>query len=117
MEDLGIPIYSGVVTPGAYATTANLLAGTSWQFLQKGYLTICAKGSAAGINIICKLNGSPVVDDKSVIMTGTTGGLVPRDNVLSQVLVNGGTAELYAKNITATAGTTCDIVAFWKPSK
>lgn len=116
-DTLGSPIYTGVVTPGAYTTSANLLNGTSNDVVGKGMLTVVAKGSAAGINITLLVSGQSIANDRQVVFIGTSGTASVRDNILVQQLVAGGRVEVYARNTTATAGTTCDVFVYFKPMK
>ena len=113
---MAIAIASGVSTPGANTKTADLITG-QYQYLGKGVVTLYAKGSAAGINATLAVNGTPLIDDLPVIFLGSTGGLSVRDNVVVQQTVAGGRVQFFLRNITATAGTTCDYYITFDPLK
>jgi hypothetical protein len=105
---------SGVSTPGANTTTAELNTGDYQYAPRKGVITLVAKGSAAGINGQLTIGGVVVVNDQPIVFTGTTGTLTVRDNVICQVGVNQGSKiSLKLRNSTATAGTTCDYMMFF----
>ena len=106
--------FGGVSTPGANTTTSELNTGDYQYAPRKGILTIVAKGSAAGINAQLTVGGAVVVNDQPVIFVGTTGTITVKDNVIAQVGVNQGSKISFKlRNTTATAGTTCDYMAFF----
>ena len=111
---MAIVVTAGLSTPGANTKTADLVAGT-YQFVQRGMITLVAKGSASGILATLNVGGVPLVNDQPVIFTGTAGTLSVKDNVLAQQFTNGGRVELYLRNNTATAGTTCDYIIYYEP--
>lgn len=111
---MAIVVVSGLSTPGANTKTADLVNG-SYQFVQKGKITLVAKGSAAGINATLMVGGIALVSDNAVIFTGTAGTLSVNDNILCSQVVNGGKVELFLRNTTATAGTTCDYLILFEP--
>jgi len=61
------------------------------------------------------VGGIALVSDNSVIFTGTAGTLSVNDNILCSQVVNGGKVELFLRNTTATAGTTCDYLILFEP--
>lgn len=113
---MAIVVVTGQSTPGANTKTSDLVSGT-YQFVGKGTVTLVAKGSASGILATLLVGGVPLVNDQAVIFTGTAGTLSVTDNVLASQYVNGGKVELYLRNNTATAGTTCDYQVLFNPGK
>lgn len=113
---MAIVVTSGTSTPGANTKTSDLVSGT-YQFIGAGTVTLVAKGSAAGINAQLLVAGTPLVNDNAVIYTGTAGSLSINDNVVCSQYVKGGRVELYLRNTTATAGTTCDYLILFNPGK
>lgn len=105
---------SGVSTPGANTTTAELNTGDYQYAPRKGTVTIVAKGSAAGISAQLTIGGVVVVNDQPVVFTGTTGTITVRDNVICQSGANPGSKISFKlRNTTGTAGTTCDYMMFF----
>jgi hypothetical protein len=111
---MAIVVASGISTPGANTKTADLISG-SYQFVGKGRITLVAKGSAAGINATILVGGVALIQDQAVVFTGTAGTLSVNDNILASQVVGGGRVELYLRNTTATAGTTCDYLVMFEP--
>jgi hypothetical protein len=98
----------GVSTPGANTKTANLMTGT-YSIVPKGTtVTLYAKGSAAGINATLLVGGIPLINDVPIVNFGTTGTINRLNDIQTSVKTNGGMIEMYLRNTTATAGTTCD---------
>jgi hypothetical protein len=107
-------ITSGVSTPGANTTTAELNTGDYQYAPRRGILTVVAKNSAAGINAQVSVGGVIVVNDQPVVFAGTTGTITVRDNVIASAGVNQGSKISFKlRNTTATAGTTCDYMLFF----
>jgi hypothetical protein len=98
----------GVSTPGANTKTANLMSGTYSTVPRGTVVTLYAKGSAAGINATLLVGGIPLINDVPVVNTGSTGSINRLNDIQTSVKTNGGFIELYLRNTTATAGTTCD---------
>jgi hypothetical protein len=111
---MAVVVASGLSTPGANTKTADLISG-SYQFIGKGKLTLIAKGSAAGINVTLTVGGIALCNDLPVVYTGTAGTISINDNIQASQVVNGGKIELYLRNVTATAGTTCDYIVLYEP--
>lgn len=111
---MAIVVVSGTSTPGANTKTSDLVSGT-YQFVQRGKLTLIAKGSAAGINATLMCGGIALVNDQPVIYTGTAGTISVNDNIVASQGVNGGKVEFFLRNTTATAGTTCDYQILFEP--
>lgn len=102
--------FGGISTPGANAKTADLSTGT-YTIIPKGTtVTFYAKGSAAGINATLLVGGIPLINDQPIIGVGTTGTINRLNDLQTSVRTNGGKIELYLRNTTATAGTTCDYI-------
>lgn len=104
--------FSGISTPGANTKTADLAAGSLRFVRPKTVVTLVAKGSAAGINATLLVGGIPVINDMPITMFGTSGTMSVNDNVVASALTAGGMIELYLRNTTATAGTTCDYAVY-----
>lgn len=111
---MAVVVASGISTPGANTKTADLVSGT-YQFAGKGTVTLIGKGSAAGINATLLVGGFPICNDMAIVYTGTAGTISINDNVIASQRVNGGKIELYLRNTTATAGTTCDYLVLFQP--
>lgn len=109
-------IASGLSTPGANTKTADLVSG-QYQYIGKGIITLIAKGSAAGINATLAVGGVSMCDDLPIVYTGTAGTISIKDNVLVSQQVTGGRVQLFLRNTTATAGTTCDYILMFEPTK
>lgn len=111
---MAIVVASGLSTPGANTKTADLISG-SYQTVGRGKVTLVAKGSAAGINAYLFVGGVALINDLPVIYTGTAGTISINDNIVASQVMNGGKIELYLRNTTATAGTTCDYIVLFEP--
>jgi len=111
---MAVVIASGQSTPGANTKTADLIAGT-YQFVGKGKITLISKGSALGINASLLVGGVALANDQPVAYYGTAGTLSVNDNIVASQVMNGGRVEFYLRNVTATAGTTCDYLVLFEP--
>lgn len=96
---------------GAYSKSANLITGRH-QFLQKGRIVVCVFPSAIGMNLSLSIGGVPLCDDQAIAWFGTTGAMVPKDHVVVDQVIAGGTAEMYLRNTTVGALTNDYIVYF-----
>lgn len=112
---MAVVVMAGLSTPGANTKTADLISGT-YQFIGKGKITLVAKGSAAGISGTLLVGGVAMTNDQPIVYTGTAGTISVNDNIVCSQMVNGGRVELYLRNTTATAGTTCDYLVLFEPS-
>lgn len=111
---MAITVVSGVSTPGANTKTSDLVNG-SYQFVGRGKVTLIAKGSAAGINASLLVGGMALINDQPVAYFGTSGTMSVNDNIVASQVINGGKIELFLRNTTATAGTTCDYMILFEP--
>jgi len=111
---MAVVVASGLSTPGANTKTADLISG-QYQFIGKGKLTLIAKGSVAGINAALSCGGISLVNDLPITYYGTAGTISINDNIIASQVVQGGKVELYLRNVTATAGTTCDYIVLFEP--
>jgi hypothetical protein len=102
--------FSGISTPGANTKTANLSTGTYTNVPRGTTVALYAKGSAAGISATLLVGGIPLINDQPVVQFGTSGTISKNDNLITAAKTNGGNIELYLRNTTATAGTTCDYI-------
>ena len=112
---MAVVVTTGLSTPGANTKTADLISG-QYQFVGKGRVTLVAKGSAAGILASISVGGISLCNDQAVVYTGTAGTISVNDNILASQMMNGGRIELYLRNNTATAGTTCDYMVLFEPA-
>jgi hypothetical protein len=103
------------VSTAAYTKTGNLVLNRN-QFLQKGRITLVAKGSAIGMNVTLNVAGNALCDDLAIPNFGATGTLSPKDNVVVDQIVAGGVCELFLRNTTVGALTT-DYSLFFEPMK
>ena len=103
------------VSTAAYTTTDNLVEGID-QFLQKGRLVICARGSAIGMNVTVTVGGVTIANDMALPFIGATGGLTAKDHVVVDQLVAGGFVDVKLRNTTAGALTT-DYAIYFTPTK
>lgn len=113
---MAVVVATGVSTPGANTKTADLISG-QYQFVGRGKLTLIAKGSAAGISATIAVGGITLCNDLAIVYFGTSGTMSVQDNIITSQIVNGGKIELYLRNTTATAGTTCDYMVLFEPMK
>jgi hypothetical protein len=112
---MAVTVVAGQSTPGANTKTADLVSGT-YQFLGKGKVTLVAKGSALGINGTVLVGGVALINDQPIAYYGTAGTLSVNDNIVCSQMMSGGRVELYLRNVTATAGTTCDYMILFEPA-
>ena len=106
--------FSGISTPGANTTTAELNTGDYQYAPRNGVLTIVAKASAVNINAMLSVGGVNVINDQNVVFIGTSGTATVKDNVIAQVGVKQGSKISFKlRNTGATAGTTCDYIAYF----
>jgi len=105
---------SGIVTPGANTTSAELNTGDYQYAPRKGIVTLVAKASAVNINALFSVGGVNVINDQNVVYIGTSGTATVKDNVVAQVGVNAGSKiSLKFRNTGATAGTTVDYLMYF----
>ena len=110
--------FAGTVTPGANTTSAELNTGDYQYAPRKGVLTLVCKASAVNINSTLVIGGVAVINDQQVVFIGTSGTATLRDNVVTQIGVNQGSKiSLKIRNTGATAGTTCDYLAYFDQSR
>ena len=115
---MAIVVASGVTTSLTTGVkTADLVTGRN-QYVGKGKLMLCARGSAAATTgIRCTLNcgGVAMIDDQLVPFTGTTGALSVKDHIVIDQMVAGGRVELFFRN--DSAGTlTVDFILYFTPT-
>jgi len=109
---MAIVICSGVtLSTNANTKTADLVSGT-YQFIQKGKITLVARGSAAGMNAQLSVGGVALINDSAIPYFGATGGLSTNDHIVCSQVVNGGRVELYLRNTSGGALTTDYSVLF-----
>jgi hypothetical protein len=111
---MAIVVASGsAVSVAANTKSSDQVSGT-YQFIQKGKITLVAKSSATGINLQLVVGGQPLVNDAANPFTGTAGTISSNDNVICSQVVNGGRVEFYLRNTTGGAVTT-DYTIYWDP--
>jgi len=111
---MAILVASGMtVNTGAYTKTADLVSGRN-QYVGKGRLQLCARGSAIGMNCTLNVNGIALADDAPLPFIGTTGNLSVKDHVVIDQVIAGGRIEFFLRNTTAGALTT-DYALYFTP--
>jgi hypothetical protein len=109
---MAIVVASGTaVSTAANTKSADQISGT-YQFVQKGKITLIAKGSATGMNVTLFVGGVALVNDNAIPYTGTAGTISVNDNVMASQVMNGGRIEFYLRNTTGGALTTDYIIYF-----
>lgn len=113
---MAIVVASGTtISTAANTKSADVITG-QYQFIGKGKVTLCARGSATGMNLSLKVGGIALIDDLPVPYFGTTGALSVNDHVVCSQVMNGGRVELFLRNTTGGALTT-DYVVLFEPMK
>lgn len=110
---MGVVVAAGTATSTAANTkSADQVTGT-YQFVPfDGELTVAARGSATGMNIILVVNGQTLASDVAVPYTGTAGAISLQDHEVASFPVPvGARIEFYLRNTTAGALTT-DYILF-----
>ena len=96
--------------------TADQVTGRN-QYVGKGKIQLCARGSAAaatGIRCTLNVGGVALIDDQLVPYSGTTGAISVRDHMLIDQIVAGGRVECFFRN--DSAGTlTVDYLILFTP--
>jgi len=111
---MAIVVASGTATSTAANTkSADLVSGT-YQFVQKGKITLVCRGSATGMNGQLLVGGVALVNDQAIPYTGTAGAVSVNDHVFVSQMMNGGRVEFYLRNTTGGALTT-DYIIFYEP--
>lgn len=109
---MAVVIASGTaVSTAANTKSADLISGT-YQFVQKGKITVVAKGSATGMNLTTLVGGIALVQDQAIPYTGTAGTISINDNVMTSQVMQGGRIEFYLRNTTGGALTTDYLILF-----
>jgi hypothetical protein len=80
-------------------TSADQVTGT-FQFVQKGQLSLYGLGSATGLKFTLLNNGQVIASNQAIPFFGTTGTLKKFDNQILTQAVNPGRLELYFINPT-----------------
>jgi len=102
-----IPIATGVAVSTAANTTADVTIPRTYQTLPKGRLFLCARGSAAGMQVNLYIGGAVVAKNVPVFRTSaTTGTLDLQTDVVVDQNVQGGVIEFQLVNTTGGALTT-----------
>jgi len=111
---MAILVASGMtVSTAAYTKTADLVTGRN-QFVGKGRLQVCARGSVIGMNITVNAGGVALADDTALPFIGTTGALSVKDHVIIDQVIAGGRIECFLRNTTNGAVTT-DYAVYFTP--
>lgn len=111
---MAILVASGMtVSTAAYTKTADLVSGRN-QYVGKGRLQVCARGSAIGMNITVNVGGVALADDNALPFIGTTGALSVKDHIIVDQVVAGGRVECFLRNTTVGALTT-DYAIYFTP--
>jgi len=111
---MAIVVASGTtISTAANTKSADLVTGRN-QYVPKGRITLCARGSATGMNLTLNVGGVALIDDQAVPFFGTTGGLSSRDHVVIDQVVSAGRVEFFLRNTTGGALTT-DYAIYFTP--
>jgi len=111
---MAIVVASGTtISTAANTKSADLVTGRN-QYVGKGRLQLCARGSATGMNLTLNVGGVALIDDQAVPFFGTTGALSSRDHMVIDQVVSGGRVEFFLRNTTGGALTT-DYVIYFTP--
>ncbi len=111
---MAILVASGMtVSTAAYTKTADLVTGRN-QFVGKGRLQVCARGSAIGMNVTINAGGVALADDTALPFIGTTGALSVKDHIIVDQVIAGGRIECFLRNTTVGALTT-DYAIYFTP--
>jgi len=105
---MGVVIAAGTATSTAANTkSADLVSGT-YQFLPfDAEVSVIARGSATGMNILLFGDGQALMNDQAIPFTGTAGAISQLDHeVASFVLPAGTRVEFYLRNTTTGSLTT-----------
>ena len=109
---MAITIASDVtISTAANTKTADLVTG-QYQFVQKGKVTLVARGSAAGMNATLSVGGIALHNDLPIPYFGTTGALSVNDHVVVSQVMNGGRVEFFLRNTSGGALTTDYTILF-----
>lgn len=83
------------------------MSGT-YQFLPfDAEVTIIARGSATGMNVLLFANGQALMNDQAIPYTGTAGAISEMDHEIASFPIPAGSrVEFYLRNTTAGALTT-----------
>ena len=112
---MAITIASNVtLSTAANTKTADLITG-QYQFVQKGKVTLVARGSAAGMNAQLSVGGISLHNDLPIPYFGATGALSVNDHVVVSQMVGGGRVEFFLRNTSGGALTT-DYTILFEPS-
>lgn len=101
------------VSTAANTKSPDLITGT-YQFINRGKITLVARGSATGMNITLSVGGVALVNDLAIPYTGTAGAISAQDHVVVSQAVSGGKVELFLRNTTGGALTT-DYLVYYEP--
>lgn len=101
-----IPIASGVGISTAANTTAAVTVQKSYEFLGKGRLILCARGSAAGMQVNLMVGGVQLARGTPLFRVGTAGTLDMSTDIVIDQRINGGRVEFELVNSTGGALTT-----------
>lgn len=109
---MAIVVYStNSLSTAANTKTADLVTG-SYQFVGKGKVTLCARGSATGMNCTLVVGGVQLIADLPIPYFGSAGALSINDHIVASQVMNGGRIEFYLRNTTGGALTTDAIILF-----
>lgn len=93
------------ISTAANTKSADLISGRK-QYILKGKIVLCARGSATGMNITLNVGGVALADDLPIPFFGATGGLDVRSHIVVEQMVAGGRVEMFLRNTTGGALTT-----------
>lgn len=113
---MGIVIASGTaVSTAANTKSADQITGT-YQFVPfDASISVAARGSATGMNLLMFVDGQAVINDLAIPYTGTAGAISQVDHAIASIPVSAGSrVEFFLRNTTGGALTT-DYILFAEP--
>ena len=105
---MGVIIAAGTATSTAANTKSSDQINGTYQFLPfDAEVSVIARGSATGMNVLLFVNGQALMNDQAIPYTGTAGAISQMDHEIASFLVPAGSrVEFYLRNTTAGALTT-----------
>lgn len=105
---MGVVIAAGTAVSTAANTKSSDQVSGTYQFLPfDAEVTIIARGSATGMNVLLFANGQALMNDQAIPYTGTAGAISEMDHEIASFPIPAGSrVEFYLRNTTAGALTT-----------
>jgi len=105
---MGLTVAAGTAVSTAANTKSSDQVSGTYQFIPfNGIITVIARGSATGMNLLIFSNGQALMNDQPVPYTGTAGAITLKDHEVTSFPVRqGARIEFYLRNTTGGALTT-----------